>query len=324
MHLRSSIGFLAAAVALALPALAQQPPEGETVFRSDTRLVVLHATVVDKKGNFVTNLPASAFRVYEDGVEQQVKIFRREDVPVSMGIVIDNSGSMRDKRRQVEQAALGLVKASNRDDEVFVVNFNDEAWLDVPFTNDLKKLEEGLTQIDSRGGTAMRDAIDSSIDHLKSNAKKEKKVLIVVTDGNDNTSEITLERLVQKAQNREVMVYAIALLSEEDGREAKRAKRALNTITQATGGQAFFPEAVDDVYKFALDVAHDIRNQYILAYSPHKQELDGTFRQIRVTVDARNRPSVRTRTGYYASPEAARQASAAPNPPVASTQTQQR
>lgn len=305
MLLRSKLALVAAAAALALPALAQ---EGETIFHSDARLVVLHATVMDRKGNFVTNLPATAFRVYEDGVEQQLKIFRREDVPVSMGIVIDNSGSMRDKRRKVEQAALGLVKASNPDDEVFVVNFNDEAWLDVEFTNDPKKLEEGLTQIDSRGGTAMRDAIDSSIDHLKAKAKKDKKVLLIVTDGNDNTSEITLERLVQKAQNREVMVYAIALLNEEDGREAKRAKRALNTITQATGGQAFYPEGVDDVYKFALDVAHDIRNQYILAYSPHKQELDGTFRQIKVTVNAKNRPTVRTRTGYYANAEATNQA----------------
>lgn len=327
MRLRSKTVLLAVLAAAAVPAAAQQKPqEGDTVFRSDARLVVLHATVVDKKGNFVTNLPANAFRVYEDGVEQKLKVFRREDVPVSMGIIIDNSGSMRDKRRKVEQAALGLVKASNPDDEVFVVNFNDEAWLDVEFTNDLKKLEEGLTQIDSRGGTAMRDAIDSSIDHLKAKAKKDKKVLIVVTDGNDNTSEISLERLVQKAQNREVLIYAIALLSEEDGREAKRARRALNTITQATGGQVFYPEGVEDVYKYALDIAHDIRNQYILAYSPMKQELDGTFRQIKVTVDAKNRPTVRTRTGYYATPDAKQASTTAAAPAgtsVASSQPPQ-
>jgi VWFA-related protein len=286
--------------------------EGDPIFRSDTRLVVLHATVVDKKGDILTNLAQNAFRVYEDGVEQPLKIFRREDVPVSMGIVIDNSGSMRDKRRKVEQSALGLVKASNRDDEVFIVNFNDEAWLDVDFTNDIKKLEEGLTQIDSRGGTAMRDALDSSLDHLKGKGKKDKKVIIVVTDGNDNTSEMTLARLVQKAQNREVVVYAIGLLEEQDGREARRAKNALNAIANATGGQAFFPKNVEDLYQYALDIAHDIRNQYILAYSPLKQELDGTFRKINVTVNAKNRPTVRTRTGYYATAEAARQASSAP------------
>ena len=239
------------------------------------------------------------------------RYLRREDVPVSMGIVIDNSGSMRDKRRQVERAALGLVKASNRNDEVFIVNFNDEAWLDVDFTNDLKVLEEGLRQIDSRGGTAMRDAIDSSMDHLKAKAKRDKKVLIVVTDGNDNTSEITLERLVQKAQNREVIVYTIGLLDEEGGREAKRAKRALTTIAEATGGQAFFPQHVDDIFQYALDIAKDIRNQYVLAYSPHRQELDGTYRRIKVTVDGKNRPTVRTRTGYYASPEIPQNESAA-------------
>ncbi len=292
----------------AVPALAQ---ESSPVFRSDARLVVLYATVVDKKGEFVTNLPQSAFRVYEDGVEQSLRVFRREDVPVSMGIIIDNSGSMRDKRRKVERAALGLVKASNRDDEVFIVNFNDEAWLDVDFTNDLKVLEDGLTQIDSRGGTAMRDAIDSSMDHLKAGAKKDKKVIIVVTDGNDNTSEITLERLVGKAQNREVLVYAIGLLSDEDGREAKRAKRALNAITEATGGQAFFPKDVDDMYQYALEIAHDIRNQYVLAYSPQKQELDGTYRRIKVTVNGKNRPTVRTRTGYYATSESPKRATAA-------------
>jgi VWFA-related protein len=301
---------LSSVLLFALLAAIASAQEGDPIFRSDTRLVVLHATVVDKKGDILTDLPQNAFRVYEDGVEQPLKIFRREDVPVSMGIVIDNSGSMRDKRRKVEQAALGLVKASNRDDEVFIVNFNDEAWLDVPFTNDIKKLEEGLTQIDSRGGTAMRDALDSSLDHLKSKGKKDKKVIIVVTDGNDNTSEMTLSRLVQKAQNREVVIYAIGLLEEEDGREARRAKNALNAIANATGGQAFFPKHVDDMFQYALDIAHDIRNQYILAYSPLRQELDGTFRKINVTVNAKNRPSVRTRTGYYATAEAAKQASA--------------
>lgn len=308
MHRLNSLILLLSAAACAAPALAQ---EGNPIYRSDTRLVVLHATVVDKKGEFVTNLPQAAFKIYEDGVEQSLRIFRREDVPVSMGIVIDNSGSMRDKRRQVERAALGLVKASNPSDEVFIVNFNDEAWLDVDFTSDLKLLEDGLTQIDSRGGTAMRDALDSSMDHLKAKGKKDKKVIIVVTDGNDNTSEITLERLVQKAQNRDVIVYAIGLLDEENGREAKRAKRALNTIAEATGGQAFFPEHVDDIFQYALNIAKDIRNQYVMAYSPHKQELDGTYRRIKVTVTGKDKPTARTRTGYYASPEIPHNAPAA-------------
>lgn len=294
----------AAALCLSLSASEQEP--GGVVFRADARLVVLHATVLDKNGKHVTNLPRNAFKVYEDGVEQQIKVFRREDVPVSLGLVIDNSGSMRDKRQKVEAAALALVKASNPQDEVFVVNFNDDAYLDVDFTSDLHKMEEGLARIDSRGGTAMRDAINVSIDHLKQKGKHDKKVLLVVTDGNDNTSEITLERLVQRAQQSEVLVYAIGLLNEEERREARRARRALDAITQATGGQAYYPKELDEVNRISLQVAHDIRNQYIIAYSPSNQLLDGSFRQIRVSVSGPNRPVVRTRTGYYATPEPSR------------------
>jgi VWFA-related protein len=293
-------GLLAAALGLPLPAQQEMP-----TFRADTRLVVLHATVADKNGKFVTNLDRAAFRVYENNVEQQLKIFKREDVPVSMGIVIDNSGSMLEKRKKVEEAALGLVKASNPEDEVSIVNFNDEAFLDVDLTNDPKKLEEGVARIDSRGGTAMRDAIDLSMDYLRTKGKRDKKVVVVITDGNDNASETTLEKLVEKAQQREVLVYTIGLLNEEEKREAKRAKRALDAIAQATGGVSYYPNHVEDVEKFALQVAHDIRNQYVLAYSPRNQALDGTFRQIRVAATGPGRPEVRTRTGYYANADLA-------------------
>jgi VWFA-related protein len=265
--------------------------------------VVLHASVIDKHGKLLTDLTQSAFKVFEDGVEQQIKIFRREDVPVSLGIVIDNSGSMRDKREKVESASLQLVKASNPQDQVFIVNFNDEAYLDVPFTNDIKKLEEGVARIDSRGGTAMRDAISMSIDYLKQEGKLNKKVILVITDGNDNTSSVSLEQLVQKAQQSEVLIYAIGLLNEEEPREAKRAKRALNALTTASGGLAYYPKELVDVERLALQVAHEIRNQYILAYTPSNLNLDGAFRRIRVTVKGPNNPVVRTRTGYYATPD---------------------
>jgi Ca-activated chloride channel family protein len=199
------------------------------------------------------------------------------------------------------------VKASNPQDEVFIVNFNDEAYLDVDFTSEMKKLEDGVARIDSRGGTAMRDAIDLSMEHLKAKGKRDKKVIVVVTDGNDNASEITLEKLTQKAQQREVIIYAIGLLNEEEKREAKRAKRALDSLALATGGVSYYPRDVDDIGQFTLKVAHDIRNQYILAYSPVNQALDGSYRQIKVMVNGANRPTVRTRTGYYATPELANQ-----------------
>jgi VWFA-related protein len=277
------------------------------VFRSDTRLVVLHATVVDKNGRLITDLPKEAFTVKENGVDQVLKTFKREDVPVSMGLIIDNSGSMRDKRQRVNQAALALVKASNPQDEVFIVNFNDEAYLDQPFTSDISKMEEALTRIDSRGGTAMRDAVSMSLDHIKEKAKKDKKVLLVVTDGDDNTSSAnnTLEKLLAKAQQSEVLIYCIGLLSDEERGKAKRAKRAMEQLASSSGGTAYFPEQAEAVDELAGQVAHEIRNQYVLAYSPHIQALDGSFRRIQVTAKGPNRPMVRTRSGYYATPDQA-------------------
>ena len=280
-------------------------------FRSDTRLVVLHASVVDKKGKLVTNLDQGAFKVFENGQPQQVKIFRREDVPVSLGIIIDDSGSMMTKRTRVEAAALAMVRESNHQDEVFIVNFNDDAFLDVPFTSDPKKLEQGLARIDSRGGTAMRDAINMSLDYMKQEAKKDKKVLLVITDGNDNASTATLEKLVQRSNQGDTVVYAIGLFTEEEKHEATKAKRALNELTLATGGLAFYPRDVNEVQALAGEIAHDIRNQYTIAYSPTIQQLDGSYRQIKVTADGPGKPVVRTRSGYYATPEVAGKQSSA-------------
>mgnify|MGYP004701924509 CR=1 FL=1 len=315
MRLLSNIVFICALCILAgAAAPAQQPPlpavveraDQGAVFRSDTRLVVLPVTVVDKSGHLITNLPKSVFQIFENGVPQEIKIFRQEDVPVSMGLIVDNSGSMRDKREKVKDASLTLVKESHPGDEVFVVNFNDDAYLDTKdFTNDIKELEEALSKIDARGGTAMRDAIRMSIDHVKEKGKRDKRVLVVVTDGNDNASMINLENLVRAAQQSEILIYTIGLLSEEEGREAKRAERALKALAQATGGDSYFPKEVGEVEAIARRVARDVRNQYTIAYSPTNQTLDGTFRQIKVQANAPNRPTVRTRSGYYANSEAA-------------------
>jgi len=311
MRQRNNMKFLLAASTLGVLAVAitaqQQPPaapnkadQADPIFSADTRLVVLHCTVFDKSGKFVTNLPQSAFQVFEDGKIQPIKTFKREDIPVSMGIIVDNSGSMRDKRQKVEAAALALVQESNHEDEVFIVNFNDEAYLDTDFTSDIKQMQLGLTKIDSRGGTAMRDAIRMSIDHLKEKGKKDKRVLLIVTDGNDNASQVSLETTVRAAQDAEVIVFAIGLLSEEERREASKAKRALMTLTEATGGQAFFPNNVTEVDRIAHQVARDIRNQYTITYSPTNTAMDGTYRQIKVIATGPNKPIVRTRSGYYA------------------------
>jgi len=302
--------LLSSLVLCGVSAAAQVPPSTPPVatdetptFRTDTRLVVLPVSVSDKNGKLVTDLSQNSFKVFENGTEQPIKLFRREDVPVSLGIIVDNSGSMHDKRSKVETAALDLVRASNPHDEVFIVNFNDEAYLDVEFTNDVKKLEEGLARIDSRGGTALRDSISMSIDYLKQKGKKDKKVILVVTDGNDTASTGTLEKLVDKARQAEVLIYAIGLLSEEEKHEAKKAKRELDSVTRESGGLSFYPRELTEVDRITQQVAHEIRNQYTIAYSPTIQALDGSFRQIRVTVNAAGHPSVRTRTGYYATPD---------------------
>ncbi len=292
---------------VARPQSAKPPanprPDEDVTFRADTRLVVLPISVSDRNGKLVTDLKQSAFKVFENGVEQPIKIFKREDVPVSLGIIIDNSGSMKEKRQKVETASMDMVKASNPQDEVFIVNFNDEAWLDVPMTSDIKKMQAGVERIDSRGGTAMRDAISMSIDYLKKEGKRQKKVLLVITDGNDNASTMNLERLVSRAQQNEVLLFSIGLLNEEERREAKIAKHALDTLTRESGGQAFYPKSPSEVDQITLQVAHEIRNQYTIAYSPTVPEMDGSFRQIKVTVSGPGHPVVRTRTGYYATPD---------------------
>jgi VWFA-related protein len=274
----------------------------DAVFRSDTRRVNLQATVVDNRGRLVTDLKQDAFTVFENNKRQAITQFIREDTPVSIGLIIDNSGSIREKRRAVESAALAMVKASNPEDEVFIVNFNDEAFLDVPFTHDMKKLEEGLTKFDARGGTAMRDAIIMSMDYMKEKSKLDKKILVVVTDGEDNYSSEsnTLEKLIARAQQSGILIYTFGILTDEERSKAKAAQRALRAIADATGALSYFPQKVEEVGPLALEVAHEIRNQYVLVYPPAEQSLDGTFRQIRVEAKGPNSPKVRTRSGYWA------------------------
>jgi Ca-activated chloride channel family protein len=273
-----------------------------TIFRTQTRLVVLHATAEDKDGHLMMEIPKGAFQIYENGVRQEIKSFRREDVPVSLGLIIDSSASMTDKRDRVAAAALALVQSSNPDDEVFIVNFAATPSLDVDFTNDAAQLKKGLARVDSKGETAMRDAIRTAIDHLKGRNKKDKKVLVVVTDGNDNSSLTSIESLMRAAQQSEVLIYSIGLFSDETPHEAAKAKRALDALAHATGGQVYYPRDVSEIDRIAPQIAHEIRNQYIITYSPASQELDGSFRQIRVLVDSPGATTVRTRSGYYATP----------------------
>jgi len=280
------------------------------VFKKDVDEVMLHASVIDDKQHIITTLDRGAFTVFEDGKPQNIISFHQVDIPVSMGIIIDNSGSMREKRAKVNQAALNLVRSSNPKDEVFVVNFNDEYYLDQDFTNDLLRLKEALDKINASGGTALYDAIVASAEHLKRFARLEKKVLFVVTDGEDNASNETLEQAVKRLQEENgPSVYAIGILGDEE--HPKRARKALDIIAQHTGGIAFFPKTLDEVDAISKTVAHDIRNQYAIGYKPTKPRVEGGFRQIRVEAKAKGHGKlmVRTKSGYYAGAEPAAAAS---------------
>src|SRR6202453_3676199 len=273
---------------------------GTFVLRKDVDEVRLTATVVDDRQRIVTDLDKNSFQVFEDGKAQNIISFHHEDIPVSMGILIDNSGSMREKRAKVNQAALNLVRSSNPQDEVFVVNFNDEYYLDQDFTSDLLLLKDALEKIDAKGGTALDEAVVASADNFK-NARLEQKVLFVVTDGEDNASRETLEQAVKQLQQEGgPSVYAIGLLGDEE--HPKRAKRALEIIAQRTGGLAFFPRTLDEVDEISRQVAHDIRNQYTIGYKPTTPKSVGGFRTIRVEAKAKGhgKMTVRTKSGYYA------------------------
>ena len=301
---------------------ATKPPAGQSqpsaeksgdlfVFHKEVDEVNLHATVVDDKNHIVTGLDKTDFTVYEDGQPQKVTSFRHEDIPVAVGIVIDNSGSMRDKRPAVNAAAINFVKSSNPQDKVFVVNFNEDFFLDQDYTASIPKLKDALERIEARGGTALYDAVVASSDHLKKSGLLEKKVLLVVTDGDDNASRESLEQAIRRLQEENgPTVYTIGLLAEE---RSKRAKRALREMAEETGGMAFFPQGLAEVDSITQQIAHDIRNQYTIGYRPSKPQAEGGYRTVKVEANAKGykKLQVRTRSGYYAG----QQRTAAPPPP---------
>ncbi len=276
---------------------------GGFTYISRVNEVTLSATVMDARRRLVTNLQPANFVVYEDGQPQRITSFIRQDIPVSIGIVVDNSGSMRTKRAAVTKAVLNLIQASNPQDEVFVVNFNDDPYLDQDFTNSVAVLREALDRVDSRGGTALYDAVIASADHLAKGAKKGKKVLLVVTDGVDNESRESLETAIRAVQNDNgPTIYTIGILGDEPG--IKRAKRALQSLSDQTGGVAFFPKDLAEVDEISQEVARDIRNQYSLTYKPTNPRSNGGYRHVRVEAHAPGYKDkdlqVRTRDGYFA------------------------
>jgi Ca-activated chloride channel family protein len=277
---------------------------GKYTLRADAYEVRLNATVLDGSGRSVQTLDKDAFHVYEDGVPQTIASFRHEDLPVSLGLLIDSSGSMYDKRVAVDKASLDFVKLSNPQDEEFLVDFSWEAFIDQDFTNDIGKLQHGLEYIKSSGGTAIYDALVASADYLAKNAKHPKQVLLVITDGEDNASSATLEQTIRRIQDLDgPVIYCVGLLfgQDTDKREARHARRVLETLSEQTGGAAYFPRSVNEVDAIAAEVAQDIRTQYTISYHSTKSPALGGYREIHVEAKAKGfgKLSVRTRSGYY-------------------------
>jgi VWFA-related protein len=269
----------------------------------DVDEVLLACAVVDEKGRIVSDLSSGDFRVWEDGVQQTTTSFLHQDQPISLGIVVDNSGSMLDKRAAVNAAALHLLRASNPRDSTFIVNFSDRAFLDQGFTSDLAALDRGLSHFDSKGTTAMYDAVAASADELAHHGKLPKQVLLVITDGADTASRLEREQAIRRVQGLGgPVVYAIGLLYDADKDEATRARTALERLSSETGGIAYFPRSLEDVDSIAAEVAHDIRDQYTIGYRSSKPASMEGYRTVRVEANAAKHGKlvVRTRKGYYA------------------------
>lgn len=272
--------------------------------RSEVEEVSLNVTVLDGKGQIVQSLKKEDFRIQEDGVPQTLLSFQHADIPVSIGLVIDNSGSMFKKRPSVNQSALDLIAASNPKDEAFVVNFADDAYIDQEFTSNPKLLRDGLSHIESRGGTALYDAVVASADKLAADAKRPKQVIVIITDGEDNASTLNLEQAIHRVQQLSgPVIYSVGLLfgDEMSRGEVRHARRALEMLSQETGGMAFFPKSLDQIDQIAAEVARDIRSQYTLAYHSTKPSTQPGFRKVTVTAQAKGdgKLNVRTRTGYF-------------------------
>lgn len=274
-------------------------------FQTDVNLVVLHVTVADHKGRFVEDLPQKAFHVYEDGVPQKISVFSHEDVPVAVGLVIDNSGSMTRKLPETIAAARAFAESSNPGDQMFVVDFNEHVWMGLPkgekFTSSVPQLMAVLEQIRPDGKTALYDALAVALQHIRQSTLS-KKVIVVVSDGGDNASRLRFAEALDMLKQSEAIVYTVGIYDEYD-RDSNPG--ALRQFAQVSGGEAFFPQSIHDVTKVLQAVSRDIRSQYTVGYIPTNGRKDGTYRSVGLTVTAPHsgRWIVRTRKGYFAAPQ---------------------
>jgi Ca-activated chloride channel family protein len=285
------------------PAAAQSP--GPYQISVNVDFVVLNATVRDGKGRFATDLSEQDFQVYENGVRQTIRLFRHEDIPVTVGLVVDHSGSMRPKLKDVIAAAQTFVKSSSPEDEMFVVNFNEKVTVglpdNLPFSNRSEDLGSAVANAPTTGMTALYDAVFEARKHLQAGSR-EKKVLIVISDGGDNASGHNQAEVFKMAEQSTTLVYTIGIFDESD---PDRNPDVLRRLAGVTGGEAFFPGEYKEVVEICERIARDIRNQYTIGYLSSSAAKPGAFLSIRVAAAAagRGKLSVRARSGYRAGGE---------------------
>jgi len=281
---------------------SQSLPAEPYTIKVNVDMVVLRLTAQDGKNALVSGLSKEDFQVYEDGVLQPIKNFSHEDIPVTVGLVVDNSGSMMPKRRDVIAAALVFARSSNPQDQMFLVNFNEKVSFglpdNMPFTDQIGQLEVALSRVRANGETALYDAVAVALDHLKK-GNRDKKVLIVISDGGDNASKHKLAEIITRVGQPDVIIYTIGIFDDQD---PDRNPRVLKQLAQDTGGEAFLPASSKDVASICERIAHDIRSQYTIAYVPTNRKRDGSYRvmQVKAIAPGRRRLVVRTRTGYFA------------------------
>jgi Ca-activated chloride channel homolog len=277
-------------------------PGNEYSIKVNVNMVVLGATAQDRKNILVSGLNKDNFQVYEDGVLQPIKYFSHEDIPVTVGLVVDNSGSMKPKRQDVIAAALAFARSSNPQDQMFVVNFNEKVSFGLPeniaFTDQVAQLQVALSRVAADGETALYDAVAVALEHLKK-GNRDKKVLIVVSDGGDNASRHKLSQIMAMAGQPDAIIYTIGIFDDQD---ADRNPGVLRRLAKDTGGESFLPQSLADIAPICERIARDIRNQYTITYVPTNTKRDGTHRviQVKASAPAHGRLSVRTRTGYFA------------------------
>jgi VWFA-related protein len=315
-----AIVLLAIVAGSARPAKSQstnrapnQNPQGEVPrIKVSVDLVLVDVSVTDDKDQLVGDLTKKDFHVYEDKIEQPLQVFRHEDVPVTAGLVLDASGSMYSKRQKVNAAATDFMQTSNPNDEVFLIDFADQAYLelDKDFTSDVEELKDALEAVQFRSSTVLYDAIYLGLTHIKKGTF-DKKVILLVTDGKDNPGpgkHFTFKKAFDYAVESGVQIYTIGLLDEPPKshffkKGLPKEAEELKEFAEATGGKVYFPQSIDEIGTVTKEIAHDIRSQYLLGYYPTNSARDGSWRtlSVKVTPNGKNQTvHIRHKRGYFA------------------------